>query len=744
MSAEKKKLLIVSDSPTIHSGLARCSRELAFQFQDKYEVAVAGWHHYPVRHDYPFFIYCLRKGTGEEARQLEFALKDFNPDIMLLIGDLWDFSYLKGYKDGWPNIKTVAWWTVDGEYTNLSWGEIARAFDRVSTFSFFGKEMLKMYLPEKDISVIYPGINTNTFKPVQSTYASSSDLIDLANRFVVLVVSQNTDRKNIPLTIETFKKFSEGKRDKVLLFILSNPADVLGYDLWALVRRANLGEIALITKDTSVRKGISDLQLSKIMDLSTVLVNTSIGEGGPPFPVLEAMATHTIPITTNYASSPEYIQDKRGFLIDIAEYFWGVYTIRRAIASGDSLLQHLELLYKDWSTDKKIISEYNKNGREFAEQLTWKKTADELDALITESYVPHKREWIKTRLQLTELSTVMVIPTWGKNCGIAEYTRNLIHSLEDQGQKMSICPSNDMKNIIQFTKESNFNVCHIQHEFSFFQDRFALEQGLKDLKSLGVKVIVTLHSWSPHRAYNKMLIENVDTILVHCDQFKQNLMKDELYDNVKVIPMGTYGKHIVDNVNSIKINLGLTAKTPIIGSFGFMREQKGYKEVAYAIRALRNQHPNIHFLLVAPKHEFESASFNEDFFKFLETEKMQDHTLIIREFMPERRMLDVLSCVDLFVLNYKSSPAGGGISAAIKTLFRVQKPIIVSDTMYFWDLKNEVYKEQLKDYNSIVQSITNVLNDEKLQNTLVEESNKYLEIADWSAVAQQHLSIYME
>lgn len=193
----------------------------------------------------------------------------------------------------------------------------------------------------------------------------------------------------------------------------------------------------------------------------------------------------------------------------------------------------------------------------------------------------------------------------------------------------------------------------------------------------------------------------------------------------------------------LKEELGINKKHPIIGSFGFMRDQKGYKEIAGAVLELsKEKYPDIKFLLVSPKHEFGSDVYDEQIYQYFEKIGITDKIIIIREYMPENKLAKVLACADLFVLNYKSSRAGGGNSAAIKTIMRTQRPIIATDTLYFKDLTNEVYKISSTDKNSIKEAIIELYDNPKLRKQYVDRSNVFIEQNSWENISKKHLDIY--
>jgi glycosyltransferase involved in cell wall biosynthesis len=743
---EKKRVLLLSDTPTLRTGLGRICREVAKRFFNDYDVAVAGWHHMPLPHEYPYFIYPIKKGVGDEVEQVITVTRDFNPDILLAIGDIWDFFYIETLSDNYKQAKeafnAVLWVTVDGEWTNPDWIRILKGFDNVASFSHFGlRELVKYGLEGR--KVIYPGIDHEVFYPFPDDYNwSKVSMVDVEKTFICLVVGQNCDRKNMGATIDAFAEFSKDKTD-VLLFMITNPTDPWGHNLVNIMKQHDLGGKAIVAKNIHPRQGISDIKLNFVYNMGNCIINSAIGEGAS-LTLFEAQAADCVPIAPNYSATSEVVSD-RGKIIDVAAKVYGQYDVKRAFISHSSLVKALNELYKDWRGNRELIRQYNERGRLFVKNLTWDKTADELRKLFEETKaVEMQRVWIKYRIVLDRMNLLQVIPSWGKNCGIAEYTKELGTTLEAQGHNIAIFPEHNTEALLAKVQENRYNTVIFQHEYSFWQDRFILQKLLRDLRKKSVKTIIEMHSYSPLRSYNDMVIEEVDEIVVHCDFFKQKLCSGRELDNIHVVPMGCKPKVEFSNLTLVKKEIGLDGMGPVVGSFGFLRGQKGYKMIIHAVERLLGEYPNARFLLVAPKHEFGSDSYDEDFFRFVETIGMDAKSVIVREYMPEDKLLQVLSCTDLFVLNYKESPAGGGNSAAVKTLLRTQRPVIVSDTLYFLDLDKEVHKisgDKIT-IDNIKGAIKEVYENKVLAEGLVQRANDYLEKNSWENIAKKHLAIY--
>jgi len=739
---KKQKLLILTDTPLVHTGLGRICREVSKRLNNSFEIAVAGWHHIPLKHDLPYYVYPLRK-TNDESGQLAIVLNDFVPDVLLCIGDLWDFLVIKDVLSQFKEtheLKTVVWITVDGEYLWDSWGDTLRSFDSVVSFSHYGAKELKKLSAGTEIEVVYPGVDENIFSAFPRDHEWGGDnIIDVANTFTVLSIAQNTSRKNLPVTIDAFGEFCKDKKD-VLLFMVTDPRDNLGYDLWTIIKKAGIGNRCVIAKDAGARGAVDDMKVNLLYNMSTVLLNTAIGEGFG-LPLLEAQACNCIPMVTNYASGVEIVED-RGILLDVAAMVYGEYGVKRAVVDQQGVVDNLNKLYEAWKAKSSLITEYQDKGREFSKKFTWDRTASELSAIIQKTGLGKKRSWVKEKVKIQDLNLLEVVPSWGKNCGIAEYSKEMVETIEKTGEIVNIFPSQDLDQLVSCVKEKKYNVVVFQHEYSFFQDRFKLEKALDEIRALGAKSIVEMHTFSPIRHYNNMLMTKADEVIVHCDMYKENMLGGNTANNISVIKLGCKEPFSSD-VAMAKKNLGIEGRSPIIGSFGFMRDQKGYHDIARAVKEMINDYPDVGFLLVAPKHEYGSKSYEEQFYKFIEDLGIADRTTIVREYMDEEKLLSTLSCADVFILNYKESKAGGGNSAAIKTLMRAQRPIIVTDTFYFGDLGDEVCK--IKDMNkyTMIQQISEFINKPELAKQYIERANKFLDDNSWTKNSKKHMEVYV-
>jgi len=71
-------------------------------------------------------------------------------------------------------------------------------------------------------------------------------------------------------------------------------------------------------------------------------------------------------------------------------------------------------------------------------------------------------------------------------------------------------------------------------------------------------------------------------------------------------------------VHTIQVEkLNIEHRYPIIGSFGFLREQKGFDDLLSAVKLMKSKYSKILFYLYSPLHEFGSKQYDESFLQWI-------------------------------------------------------------------------------------------------------------------------------
>jgi glycosyltransferase involved in cell wall biosynthesis len=190
---QKIKLLIVTDSAKIHTGLAETSRlvykRLLEKYPNHYHIEQLGWFHQPDGpEDIPWTIHqtnvIKHKDRPPELdntdrygqRTFEHIRAQFQPDIVWTNGDLWCFDHMLNSPTR-NTFRLCCYYTIDGSPyfgshivsgKESEWGSKLARTDRLAVLTEWGVDTLKNSCPEikdKHIDVVYHPVDLNRFKP---------------------------------------------------------------------------------------------------------------------------------------------------------------------------------------------------------------------------------------------------------------------------------------------------------------------------------------------------------------------------------------------------------------------------------------------------------------------------------------------------------------------------------------------------------------------------------------------------
>lgn len=365
-------LLIVSDSPALQSGLARVVRELVMRFirVPDLQPSIAGWFHFvaPALINAPCPIYPALK---EPQEALAKTLQDVQPDVVLAIGDPWDFVWLAQHGRDHGDFKLVGYLNIEAAPLPPTLEVVLDGFDALATSSEFGARVLG----RSGVVPIHHGVDAQAFSRTPVARIAGRPT---ASTFVVLLNGQNVVRKNFPVALQGFAKFSRGKPDTLLLANTEiNPAEdaAPGFNLADVALETGLTNIVFETRNHGPLSTIDDEHLRLLYSAATVLLAPSMGEGfGLPF--LEAMAAGVVPIAPDGFSASELLGEGRGILIPVAA------TVRASrggdfcIVSVDAVAEALEQAYGEWKAGE--LPARTRAGLDFALSRPWERAATQL------------------------------------------------------------------------------------------------------------------------------------------------------------------------------------------------------------------------------------------------------------------------------------------------------------------------------------------------------------------------------
>lgn len=205
------------------------------------------------------------------------------------------------------------------------------------------EEIVRGGIPEKDVRVIYNGIDTEFFKPSKKS-----------ERPLIVYLNRMRKYKRPDLALMVFKKISQVCRDCDFLMIGSGPY---------LEKVKNLAKkLELKVNFTGF---VDELRKREILSSAWVVINTSAKEGWG-LVNMEAFACGTPVVGFKVPGMRDSVKESyNGFLVED----------RNVERMAEKVLEIIR--------DERLRNELSKNARTFAENFTWDRTAGEFKEVIT-------------------------------------------------------------------------------------------------------------------------------------------------------------------------------------------------------------------------------------------------------------------------------------------------------------------------------------------------------------------------
>ncbi|MEW6544060.1 MAG: glycosyltransferase family 1 protein [Nitrospirota bacterium] len=236
-----------------------------------------------------------------------------------------------------------------GLIEDLLVGDRWKRIDHVLTDSDCSKRDIseKLGVPGDRITVIYPGVNLERFRPLPPDRSGE------AGRPFVLCVAGADPTKNVETLIEAFIRFPRSLRDAYDLILVGD-----------FRRRPALRELVVrtgIEKQAVFTGVVNDDRLIDLYQRATLFVFPSRYEGFG-LPVLEAMACGCPVVSSNAASLPE-VTGEAAILVDPSDV--------------EGFARHMQRVLEDQPLRRSL----RERGLRQAAQFTWDRTARETVAV---------------------------------------------------------------------------------------------------------------------------------------------------------------------------------------------------------------------------------------------------------------------------------------------------------------------------------------------------------------------------
>jgi glycosyltransferase involved in cell wall biosynthesis len=428
--------------------------------------------------------------------------RQFKTDLTICFLDAW---VMEPWNYG-PGVRAVTLFPVDHEplADNIR-GTIRQFWDRICYSKSAVKAVNEAGL---DCHYVPHGIETDVFKPLDRVLSRTICNIP-QDRFVIGVVAANHDpmpcpRKNWKNILEGFALFQKRYCPDALLYLHSPLATTTGVDIRGKVERLGLRGKVHATDQEQLRQGLPDSWMAHLYNAFDVLLAPSMGEGFC-LPLVEAQSCGTPVITSGWSATEELCFS--GLLIDKSE--------ANRIETGDFVYWY--------EAPAEVICEYLKAF--YCAESHWpmmreaarEKVVDyDIDTIFRTHWIPtlgamaeriaeenasvgaslrpapdqkYKIDLLNATVAAVEQdppNVVIVCPSAGEKCGIAEYAKSAARSLNDAGIVPLILPTVESGCVAALAPSVRSII--VLHEFAFF-DNFNVRLGRGETTAQMVKAL---------------------------------------------------------------------------------------------------------------------------------------------------------------------------------------------------------------------------------------------------------------
>lgn len=374
----------------------------------------------------PYKVYPMLGNRGSAPFGHDYAqelIKKIRPDIVIAFGDTWMVDYWNEPGVINPELrktfKLVGYIAIDGYPLPDFWVEKFQKFDKIITFSKFGKDTIeeraKQLGRELSASYIHHGVNPQVFKPLPKSdidnFRKSRGITP--EKKIIGMVARNQPRKHHPEYVQFAARLLEiSDNNPDYMFYLHTIERDAGWDLPAIIR--DIDTLGLIERGktgyiypgqdipekkfsllgrfvfpgiTNPAEGYPQELLNMMYNICDAHILFTSGEGFG-VPVIESLAAGVPTFTNAYAASQELVEESGGgetFKASHFSYRGQDHNFIRPHSDIDDAIDKVLKIYKDDS----IRTKYKKKARAYGLSKSWdiiiEEWVEQLDSLYNDN-----------------------------------------------------------------------------------------------------------------------------------------------------------------------------------------------------------------------------------------------------------------------------------------------------------------------------------------------------------------------
>ncbi|MDD3628728.1 MAG: glycosyltransferase family 4 protein [Actinomycetota bacterium] len=374
------------------------------------------------------------------------------------------------------------------------------------------------------------------------------------------------------------------------------------------------------------------------------------------------------------------------------------------------------------------------------------------------------------------LNTIFISSYVPRKCGIATYTRDLVHAIElinpyckldiiamvKPGERIKY-PSevklkinqDDINSYIKAARNINksaADIVVIQHEFGLYGGEFGRYMN-ELVKLLEKPVVLTVHTVpdDPDAGYGlvlKDLIRYVDRIIVMMPGIRGKLANEYEYplDKIEVIPHGVPDIPLEPG-SRYKNKSGFRSKL-VLGSINLLSENKGIEYVIEALPEIKEHVPGVLYLIIGQTHPNVLKYEGEKYRNFLQEKVKQlnldENVRFINKYLQLRELISWLMTIDIYITPYldPKQTASGALAYAIGA----GKVCISTPYLYAKEILSEGRGiiVPFRDPHAIAEAVIDIYKNPQKRAEIEKKAYKYGRLMTWYNVAEQHLRLFSE